>query len=247
VPTDQSSEASGVIETTIVGSVATVRWSRPEKRNAFDSSLATRLADELSSLAENVDLSVVALRSDGPIFCAGWDLDEIRVATSQERAAELVGSGRRCLAAIDRLPQVVVTAVERSTLGFGVALLAHSDVNLLSESARILLPELQHGIVPASVLGDLVARVGRARALRWCLAGEVPLEEALASGLVSELVKPQEFESAVDERIDSIARQVPAAIHATKRLSATLRGDHSNAYASGDAFAISMLASRVES
>lgn len=247
MPTDQSSGSSGVVETTVVGTIANVRWSRPEKRNAFDSSLAIGLADALDSLASNPDLSVVALRSDGPIFCAGWDLDEIGGITTQDQAAALVGSGRKCLSAIDRLPQVVVTAIERSTLGFGVAVIAHSDVTLVSESARILLPELQHGIVPASVLGDLVAKVGRARALRWCLAGEVPLDEALASGLVSELVDPKRFEDTVNERVDSIARQVPAAVHATKRLSATLRGDQSSTYASGDAFAVSMLALRAQS
>jgi enoyl-CoA hydratase/carnithine racemase len=224
-----------------------VRWSRPEKRNAFDSVLAGRLADELESLAANPDLSVVALRPQGPVFCAGWDLDEIEGVTSQEQAAALVGSGRRCLTAIDGLPHVVVSAVERSTLGFGVAMIAHSDVTLVSESARILLPELQHGIVPASVLGDLVAKVGRARALRWCLAGEVPLDEAVASGLVTEVVDADRFEEVVGERIESISRQVPSAVHATKRLSTTLKGDHSMAYQAGDQFAVAMLSSRVRS
>lgn len=247
MPKDQPSGERGDVESRIVGSAAVIRWSRPQKRNAFDSALAARLADELESLAANPDLSVVALRSDGPVFCAGWDLDEIECATAQEKAAALVESGRRCLTAIDGLPHVVVTAVEQSTSGFGVAMIAHSDVTFVAESARILLPELQHGIVPASVLGDLVVRVGRARALRWCLAGEVPLDEAVASGLVTEIVDADRFEDLVSERIESISRQVPSAVHATKRLSTTLKGDHSTAYQAGDAFAVAMLSSRVQS
>jgi enoyl-CoA hydratase/carnithine racemase len=245
VPTDQSLAESGTVESSISGSVAHVRWSRTWKRNAFDSVLASRLAEVLESLAQRQDLSVVVLRSEGPIFCAGWDLDEIKRVDAPEQAAALIASGRRCLDAIDRLPQVVVSVVERSTIGFGVAVVAHSDVVLVADSVQIKLPELQHGLVPASVLGDLVAKVGRARALRWCLIGEVPLDEALSSGLVSECIESSRFEDVVHVRIESIGAQVPAAVHATKRLSERLKGDLSTTYDIGDSFAISMLSPRI--
>ena len=247
MPTQKPSDESGVVESQIRGTMATVRSSRPQKGNAFDSSLAERVAGVLESLAENTDLALVVLRSDGPIYCAGWDLDEIQSVRTSEQASALVGSGRRCLRAIDRLPQVVVSVVEHSSLGFGVAMLAHSDLTIVSNSARILLPELRHGIVPASVLGDLVAKVGRARALRWCLAGEVPLDEAVTSGLVSEVVGSERFEAEIKTRVEAISLQVPAAVHATKRLSSALRGDQSAIYAQGDAHAVSMLSAGVES
>jgi methylglutaconyl-CoA hydratase len=245
VPKDQSLAESGTVESSISGSVAHIRWSRTWKRNAFDSVLAGRLVEVLESVAQSQDLSVVVLRSDGPIFCSGWDLDEIKRVAAPEHATALVASGRRCLAAIDRLPQVVVSVVERSAIGFGVAVVAHSDIVLIADSAQIKLPELQHGLVPASVLGDLVAKVGRARALRWCLVGEVPLDEALSSGLVSACIESSRFESVVRERIEAIGKQVPAAVHATKRLSASLRGDLSTLYGLGDSLAISMLSSRI--
>lgn len=245
MPTNQSLAESGTVELSISGSVALVRWSRTGKRNAFDSVLASRFAEVLKSLAHHESLSAVVLRADGPIFCAGWDLDEIKRVASPEQAAALIASGRRCLAAIDQLPQVVVAVVERSTIGFGVALVAHSDVVLTADTAQIRLPELQHGLVPASVLGDLVAKVGRARALHWCLIGEVPLDEALSSGLVSECIDSSRFEDVVHDRIESIGKQVPAAVHATKRLSASLRGDLSTSYAIGDSFAVSMLSSQI--
>ncbi len=245
MPKDQSHSELGVVKSNISGPVALVRWSRIGKRNAFDSPLASRLAEVLESLTLRGDLSTVVLRSDGPIFCAGWDLDEIKMVSSPTQATALIASGRRCLSALDQLPQVVVSVVERSTMGFGVSLLAHSDVVLMSDSAEIKLPELQHGLVPASVLGDLVARVGRARALRWCLMGEVPLDEALSSGLVGECIESSCLEFIVSERIDAIGRQVPAAVRSIKRLSATLRSDLSKTYEIGDSFATSMLSSRM--
>lgn len=234
---NQPIDENGEVYSEIVGPVAYVRWSRTVKRNALNSIMASRLSTLLEGLASITSVSAVVLQSEGRVFCAGWDLDEIAGVTTQQQAADLVGSGRRCLNAIDHLPQVVITAVEGAALGFGVAVLAHSDVNLVSTSARILLPELHHGIVPASVLGDLVARVGRSDALRWCLRGEIPVDEALASGLVTELVEPQMFEEAVKERVKSIALQVPAAVHAIKRLSMSLSGDFSHIYDQGDTFA----------
>lgn len=242
---DKPLAESGVVETSFSGAIATIRWSRAGKRNAFDSLLASRLAAVLESLTAREDLSTIVIRSDGPIFCAGWDLDEIRAVSSPEQAAALIASGRRCLTALDRLPQVVVSVVERLTIGFGVSVLAHSDVVLVADSAQIKLPELEHGLVPASVLGDLVAKVGRARALRWCLTGEVPLDEALSSGLVSECIESSSLQDVVSERVASIGTQLPAAVRATKHLSSMLRGDRAKAYDIGDSFATSMLSSRI--
>lgn len=247
MPANQSLAESGVPETSISGAVASIRWSRPGKRNAFDSLLASRLAAVLESLAVREDLSAIVIRSDDPIFCAGWDLDEIKAVSSREQAAALIASGRRCLTALDRLPQVVVSVVERLTIGFGVSMLAHSDVVLVGDSAQIKLPELEHGLVPASVLSDLVVKVGRARALRWCLMGEVPLDEALSSGLVSECIESSSLHDVVSERVDSIGNQVPGAVRATKHLSSMLRGDRSKTYDIGDSFATSMLSSRIVS
>lgn len=244
--TQKSPDSAGGITSEVVGPSAIVRWSRPQKRNAFDSSLAENLAATIETLAKNENLSLVVLRSDGPIFCAGWDLDEIKGVGTFEQATAIIQSGRKCLNAIDRLPQVVISVVEDSSFGFGVALLAHSDITVAANNARIMLPELEHGIVPASVLGDLVARVGRARALRWCLAGEVPLGEAVDSGLISEVVDSDQFENEVRKRIALISKQVPKAVHATKRLSAALKGDQSGLFAQGDALAVSMLRGRVE-
>jgi enoyl-CoA hydratase/carnithine racemase len=73
------------------------------------------------------------------------------------------------------------------------------------------------------------------------LRGEIPVDEALASGLVTELIEPHVFEDAVNERVQSIAQQVPAAVHAIKRLSMSLNGDYSHVYEQGDTFAAERL------
>jgi len=77
------------------------------------------------------------------------------------------------------------------------------------------------------------------------LTGEVPLDGALSSGLVSECIESSSLQDVVSERVASIGTQLPAAVRATKHLSSMLRGDRAKAYDIGDSFATSMLSSRI--
>lgn len=223
------------------GRVVTVAWSRPSRMNAFDSSTALRLASVLDTLAGDDNLSVVVLRPGGPVFCAGWDLGEITAAReSGETAVEsLIAAGRRCLDAVDALSATVVIVVEGRVLGFGVSMLAHGDFVVMSDDALIALPEMQVGIVPAAVLGDITPVVGASRAMHWALSGSVPMQEALDSGLVSEFVPAAALDSTVAALIERLGAVAPAALHATKRLLAgTGAEERRRSQVRGDAAAV---------
>ena len=223
------------------GRVATVAWSRPSRKNAFDSATALRLASVFDELAGNDDLSLVVLRPGGPVFCAGWDLSEIAAAReSGEPAVEsLIAAGRRCLDAMDALAATVVIVVEGRVLGFGVSMLAHGDFVLMSDESLIALPEMQVGIVPAAVLGDIGPVVGSSRAMNWALSGSVPTQEALESGLVGRVVPTAALEATIAALTERLGAVTPAAVHATKRLLAETNGDERRrSQARGDAAAV---------
>jgi enoyl-CoA hydratase/carnithine racemase len=223
------------------GRVATIAWSRPSRKNAFDSATALSLASALDALAGDDDLSVVVLRPGGPVFCAGWDLAEITVARgSGESAVEsLIAAGRRCLDAMDALPATLAIVVEGRVLGFGVSMLAHGDFVVMSDDSLIALPEMQVGIVPAAVLGDITPVVGGSRAMNWALSGSVPVQEALDTGLVNRVVPTAEMESTIAELVERLGAVAPAAVRATKRLLADTCGDERRlSQARGDAAAV---------
>lgn len=223
------------------GRVATLAWSRPARKNAFDSAMALRLASMLEDLAGDDDLSVVVLRPGGSVFCAGWDLADITAAReSGESAVEsLIAAGRRCLDAIDGLPATVVIVVEGRVLGFGVSMLAHGDFVVMSDDSSIALPEMQVGIVPAAVLGDITPVVGASRAMNWALSGSVPTQEALDSGLVNRVVPTAELDSTISELTSRLGAVAPTAVRATKRLLADAGGgERRHSQARGDAAAV---------
>jgi enoyl-CoA hydratase/carnithine racemase len=223
------------------GRVATVKWSRPSKKNAFDSSTATAVADALDELSADDELSVVVLRPGGPVFCAGWDLGEIVSARGSGVAAveAVIAAGRRCLDAIDNVDATVVVVVEGRVLGFGVSILAHGDFVVMTDDSLIALPEMQHGIVPAAVLGDITPIVGGSRSMNWALSGSVPRDEALSTGLVSEVVATAALESTLAAHLERLGAMSSAAVHATKRLlKATTAGDRRLSQQRGDAAAV---------
>src|ERR671932_745094 len=60
------------------GHVRVLTLDRPERRNALSSALQADLVEELLRCGEDGDVRAVVLAANGPAFCAGFDLDEIR-------------------------------------------------------------------------------------------------------------------------------------------------------------------------
>lgn len=202
-------------------SATTITLDRPEQRNAVDRSLANRLADRFEAVAQG---EVVVLRGSGSAFCAGWDLTDITAAVTAggDEPALLLESGRRLLDAIDRSGAVVVAVVDGLALGFGISLLCHADIVIAASDARLGLPELDAGVVPASALGDLAAAVGSRRATAWALIGRIPLDDARAAGLVTHVVPADQLDAEVERAVDRLVGLGRAPIGATRRLGRTL-------------------------
>ena len=77
-------ESGLVVETR--GHVRVLTLDRPERRNALSSALQADLVEELLACAEDGDVRAVVLTGNGPAFCAGFDLKEIREGDRRGRA-----------------------------------------------------------------------------------------------------------------------------------------------------------------
>src|SRR4051794_25353020 len=69
-------ESGLIVETR--GHVRVLTLDRPERRNALSSPLQADLIEELLACAEDGEVRAVVLTGNGPAFCAGFDLKEIR-------------------------------------------------------------------------------------------------------------------------------------------------------------------------
>ena len=108
-------------------------------------------------------------------------------------------SSRRS-AAVARIPKPVVAAVTGYALGGGCELALCADIRIAADDAKLGQPEILLGVIPGAGGTQRLARlVGPARAKDLIFTGRfVPADEALAIGLVDQVVPPdQVYDTAV--------------------------------------------------
>ncbi|MDE2383785.1 MAG: enoyl-CoA hydratase/isomerase family protein [Alphaproteobacteria bacterium] len=194
---------------------AALTLNRPEARNALNTALLGRLADELDGLAADDSCRAVLLAGSGGHFAAGADIGEIENKGSAEGAAD---PRKGHWARIRAFPKPLIAAVDGFCLGGGLELALMADGIVAGETARFGLPETSLGLIPGAGGGQrLLALVGRARASRMVLGGEIiDAATAEAWGLVAWRVEGPALAKATD-LVASLAARAPLALQAAKR------------------------------
>jgi methylglutaconyl-CoA hydratase len=212
------------------GSVARITLARPEVRNAFNAELIASLTDVFLGLAEEppARLRAVVLAGEGPVFCAGADINWQRAARSLSLEENEADAARLhdMLLAIDRCPVPVVARVHGAALGGGMGLCAVSDVVLAADGTRFGFTETKLGIPPAVIAPFVLPKIGESQARAVILSGErFDAGRALAMSLVHEVLPDQ---ASLDARVEAVLREVlgvgPTAARAAKALIRDMRG-----------------------
>ena len=148
-----------------------VTLNRPSVKNALNTALLGGLADLFDRLAADASCRAVLLAGADGNFAAGADVGEIENKSSAEGA---VDPRKNHWARIRAFPKPLVAAVDGFCLGGGFELALMADCLVVGETARLGLPESNLGIIPGAGGGQrLMALVGRARATRMVLTGEI--------------------------------------------------------------------------
>ena len=198
------------------GVVARVTLARPESRNAFDAALIAELSEAFVDVGT---ARAVVLRGDGRSFCAGADVEWMRVSadlTLEENVAD-ANALRRMLEAIDGCPAPVVVAAHGHALGGGVGLVACSDIALAHERTVFAFSEVKLGIVPAVISPFALRKIGESAARRYFVTGErFDAATALRIGLVHEVT--DDLDAALDTVLGELRTAGPRAARHAKRL-----------------------------
>ncbi len=145
--------------------------------NALSRTLIESLGRAAETVAADPSISVLHLRSVGRAFCAGANLDEMRVgfadADGLEKQLQFVGRLQQVFERIERLDAVSVAEVGGHALGGGLELALACDLRIGAVEARIGLPEVELGLVPGAGGTQRLARLcGPALARRLILGAE---------------------------------------------------------------------------
>ena len=145
--------------------------NRPEVRNALNTALLGRLAATLEELAAIKACRAVVLSGAGGNFAAGADIGEMEHKTSADGRND---PRKAHWAAIRAFPKPLIAAVDGFALGGGFELALMADCLVLGATAKIGLLETNLGLLPGAGGGQrLMGLIGRARAMRMVLTGEI--------------------------------------------------------------------------
>lgn len=188
--------------------------NRPEVKNALNTALLARLAGVLSDLGRDPACRAVLLTGAEGNFAAGADIAEIEGKTAAEGAMD---PRKAHWAAIRAFPKPLVAAVDGFALGGGFELALMADCLVLGATAKVGLPETNLGLIPgAGGAQRLLSLVGRARAARLVLTGEIlPAATAHDWGIAGWL-SDQAAENLARPLTEKLADRAPLALQAAK-------------------------------
>jgi enoyl-CoA hydratase len=191
--------------------IAVVRINRPEVRNALNLAVRELLAEHFRTLGNDEATRCIIVTGGENVFAAGADIRDMVDLTPIEIMARGV---ERLWEPIASCPKPVIAAVNGYAFGGGCELAMHADIIIAGEGASFGQPEVRVGIMPgAGGTQRLTRAVGKFRAMRMLLTGEpVKAKDALAMGLVSEVVPDGEVFTAAMRIAKTIASMPPLAV-----------------------------------
>jgi methylglutaconyl-CoA hydratase len=205
--------------------VAQVTMARPAVFNAFDEAMIAELDSVFAQLADDASVRVIVLAGDGKHFSAGADLQWMQRASAASLEWNLQDARRfaAMLARIESCPKPTVARVQGAALGGGVGLACACDIAIASENASFAVSEARFGILPSVIGPYVVNAVGKRQARRLALTTtRIAAAEALAIGLVQQVVAGDALDAAVDATVAELLAGGPEAQREIKQLFAQL-------------------------
>jgi 2-(1,2-epoxy-1,2-dihydrophenyl)acetyl-CoA isomerase len=200
------------------GPVARLTLNRPDRLNSFTAEMHEEVRDALADLG---DARVLVLTGAGRGFCAGQDLNERAVASSEhpvDLGVTVETAWNPLIRALTELPQPVIARVNGVAAGAGANIALACDIVVAASSARFIQSFSAIGLIPDSGGSWVLPRlVGQARAMGLALTGE-PLAAAKAEqwGLIWKCVDDEQLDSEVDAIAQKLASLPPLGLSAIK-------------------------------
>src|SRR5829696_4631896 len=200
---------------------AVLTLARADKRNALSRALIAELDAAVRRAADDPAARCVILTGEGPAFCAGMDLDELR-STLTANAEVIWADAQRLAELFDglySLPKPTIAAVNGAAVAGGAGLVSVCDLAVSVPDAKFGYPEVRRGLVAAMVMPHLLRHVGERTARYLLLTGElIGAEEALRLRFVNSIVSPEHLMDAADAWANLLAEGGPKALAMTKDL-----------------------------
>ncbi len=207
----------------IADGVATITLNRPERLNALSPAMRLEIHDAVTHCDGNGDVRVMVFTGAGRGFCSGGDvktMNEANAAGASSALQDKLAPARdRAVLALRNSPKPIIAAVNGPAAGAGMNVALACDIRIASTQAKFAQSFVRRGLHPDWGGTYFLPRVvGMAKACELIFTGKIiTAQEALALGIISQLVEPDALMDTVRELAGAIAAGPPVAIRLAKR------------------------------
>jgi enoyl-CoA hydratase/carnithine racemase len=199
------------------GAVRTIRFNRPDKKNALTQPMYAAITGALREAQATAAIRAVIFTGGPDVFSAGADIGEFLESAQ--------GGGLRphtleFLKALAHNEKPLVAAVGGLAVGIGVTMLFHCDYVVAATGATFTTPFLKLALIPEAASSLLAPmRMGYARAFSMLVMGRpLSTEQAKEAGIVNEVVDAARVETTALQAAREIAALPAGAVAVSRRL-----------------------------
>jgi enoyl-CoA hydratase/carnithine racemase len=208
------------VRLTYEGPVAVITNDNVDKKNAFDDEMDAALFEILAELSERDDVGAVVWRGEGSIWSSGRDVSAIGTMQVDLTHHQLMTRGISGIQQLWDLDAPVIVAIHGWAIGgsFQRALLC--DIRIAAEGTRFMLPEAEYGVIPdTGGVSVLYQMAGHGLVSDMVLTGRaLTADEALAHGVVSRVVPPDELDATAMDMAERIASRPKVTVKMARRV-----------------------------
>ncbi len=222
MPKSKKDTKLNLIKYQVQDAVAEIRLNRPELLNPFNIELATQLGIALQKVADDKKIRAVLIRGEGKAFSAGGDLKMFhsllpRADKGFQKISSLLG---QAILLIRKMSKPVIAGVQGSAFAAGFGLTLACDLILAAESAKLSASFINMALTPNGSSTIYLPRlVGFHRANEMFFTGKVlSAQEALEWGIVNKVVKDEDFDKALLDCAQDLAKRPTRSIAQMKML-----------------------------
>jgi enoyl-CoA hydratase/carnithine racemase len=196
--------------------VGTIRLDRPPV-NALNDQVQAELAEVAVQAGERADVRAVIIYGGQKSFAGGADIKEM-AAKSYVEMVTFGNALSASLTALAEIPKPTVAAITGYALGGGLELALTADRRVAGDNVKVGQPEIQLGIIPGAGGTQRLARlIGPSKAKDLIYTGRVvKADEALALGIVDEVVAPDDVYGVAHKWAAQFANGPAVALRAAK-------------------------------
>ncbi|XP_046659420.1 enoyl-CoA delta isomerase 2-like isoform X1 [Homalodisca vitripennis] len=215
----QRRKTMGVIEVKVDNGVQTIKFNRPEKKNAINREIYEGLISTLEQSADDDRVVLTVLTGSGDYYSSGNDFSLPQITDMKaffKDSTDIVG---KFVAAFIDYPKLLIAVVNGPALGIAATTLALCDVVYASDKAWFQTPFTQLGLVPEGCSSVTFPHIMGSKASRLLYLNEkMTADEALACGFVTQVFPDAQIEAQTSAKIREHAKLPLQSLMLSKQL-----------------------------